>query len=255
MKLKSLLTLSLLATSLTIAGCQQQGYYSYDEQRSTSVFIPQKNKYGIKTVVDEGYEPYCKDLPEFKQYLEGEIITFQLVFSERVEIFAYLNNELLEPKEVKDGFKNYEFRMPSQNSTIEIGGYLFGQPTSIRSVVYELDGLTKESIKGVQVKIGAFRAGDGSGERDTGSDLYSEDARDIEYNYSILDLKQLKKTLTMETDLGPDYTVTYKLKDGGSVSFNINCRRIAFTTYDNKTIYFKFLDDASYPKILYPSNI
>ena len=45
------------------------------------------------------------------------------------------------------------------------------------------------------------------------SDKYSEDARDIAYNYSIISLKQLRKATGMSYDYAPSYTVTYTLKD------------------------------------------
>ena len=128
MKLKALFTLPLLISALALVGCQK-GYYT--EENGTSVFHAQKDKYQLNVDVDE-FKDYCKGLPKTGKYLEGLIITFKLVFTDSEEFYPYLNSKMLEPKEVKDGFREYEFRMPSKDSALEIGEIYYGKEISIK---------------------------------------------------------------------------------------------------------------------------
>ena len=252
MKLKSLLPFPLLIASFTLVACQQKGYYT--EENGTSVFHEQKAKYQLNVDVSE-YKDYCKDLPETNKYLEGTIISFKLVFTDRVEFYPYLNSKMLEPKEVKDGFREYGFRMPSEGSTLEIGGIYYGKETSIKEVVPALNDLKQDDIKGVQVIIGSFKTGLEPEDYDLGSDKYSEDARDIEYNYSILSLKQLKKTSSYAYDEAPTYKVVFTLNNKGKVEYSFDCRRIKCAEFETNPYYYYFLKDAQLPKIQHPSNI
>ena len=252
MKLKTLFALPLLIASITLVGCEKKGYYT--EENGTSVFHEQKVKYQLNVDVSE-YKDYCKDLPESNKYLEGTIISFKLVFTDRLEFYPYLNSKLLEPKEVKDGFRDYEFRMPSTESALEIGGIYYGKETSIKEVVPALSNLKQDDIKGVRVKIGTFRTSWSPEEFSPESDKYSEDARDIEYNYSILSLKQLKKTSTYAFDEGPSYKVVFTLNDKSKVEYAFDCRRIKCAEFETNPYFYYFLKDAQLPKIQHPSNI
>ena len=251
MKLKALFTLPLLITALALVGCQK-GYYT--EENGTSVFHAQKDKYQLNVDVDE-FKDYCKGLPKAGKYLEGLIITFKLVFTDSEEFYPYLNSKMLEPKEVKDGFREYEFRMPSKDSTLEIGEIYYGKETSIKEVVPALNNLKQDDIKSVQVDIGEFRTAWGPDGYDSGSDKYSEDARDIEYNYSILSLKQLKKTSTYAYDQGPTYKVVFTLNNKVKMEYSFECRRIKCAEFETNPYYYYFLEDAQLPKIQHPSNI
>ena len=253
MKLKSLLALPLLFTVITLVGCQQKGYYT--EENGTSVFHVQKDKYQLE--VDKGdYGDYCKGLPSSKSYLEGTMLSFSIAYREGLpSVNAYLNNKRLEPTTIDNGFKQYEFRMPSCLSYLEIGEGLFGKETSLKEVVKDFSSFSEEDIKGVRVKIGTFRTSWDPEEFSPESDKYSEDARDIAYNYSIISLKQLRKATGMSYDYAPSYTVTYTLKDKKTIVLFFDNLCIECFNSDGSRYYYMFIDDAQLPKIQHPSNI
>lgn len=251
MKFKSLLALPLLATVFTVAGCQK-GYYTIEN--GTSVYVIQQNKYQLDVDVDI-YADYCRNLPESKKYLEGDLITFEIVNTDRVDIRPYLNNRYLESKEFKDGFLYFEFRMPSRESTLDISSHFFGKEASLKEIVPEIANLEEEDIKGVRVSTGQFRVSWGPDGDASPTDRYSEDSRDISYNYQILVLKQLRKTGSLSTDYGPYTKVTFTLKDKMQISFTYE--NYVIECYDDygDIVYYEFLDTNNLPKIQYPSNI
>ena len=242
MKLNKLIALPLLSIALTIGGCKQ-GYYDADGS-----YHEQKNSYQltVDTFCNAGH---CKGLPTSKSYLEGTKFSFKIEIVLDAEFHPYLDGEQLSPVKEKDYYKFYEFRMPSKDSILQIDdNFLTGKDYSLLDLHLLNNDFTQEEIKCVEVST----AGHVQSWNET---RYSEDPRDIEYNYSILSLKQLRKTDVISLDSAPIYTVKFKLTKDPDSYRRYRFENNVVRTKEFNSHYFAFNKDAKLPKIQYPSNI
>ena len=232
MKIKSFLLVGLMSLALAVTAC--------DKEDTT------KPKYHL--TIDNQTTDICIGLPKEGDYKENTKFSFKIKHVTDVSFYAYLNNGKLEPTKEDaglDGFTFYEFTMPASDTTLGIGNELYVDREYSMSELY-IFSISKDMVTAVEIEDGGVHPSL-SPEPVV---QYSTDSRDIEYNCSIVELKQLVKTDKYVYD-GWYKKVTFYLKNGEKTSYQYENDLFVYRSFSNSQ-RFTFKEGASKPKIDYP---
>ena len=225
MKVKQLLLLSLLP--LSIIGCD-------DEVEATRHHLTIK-----------GSSDVCVDLPFEGNYKVGQKLDFKIKHVTDVSFYAYLNNERLEPSKDDENYSYYTFRMPNKDSELGIGNrYYVDREYSIREILY-VDYFEKEDVTMVEIETGDVAG------RLQPTITQSNDQRDIDYNYDIINAKQMVKTTIAVMDGVYLKVKFYFGNTENTVEYRIDNEIAVSLDFMDRT-HFAYKSGASKPKIEHP---